>query len=96
MKKIYKMLTAMKMKNSYLLTQEVTTDTGIIIPEEKYNRVSLVIEASDDLEVKKGDKIVKTIGKGTEYTFNGEKFEILHVNHILAVIEEDGTETTST
>ena len=95
------MLTAMKMKNSYLLTQEVTqkertTDTGIIIPEEKYNRVSLVIEASDDLEVKKGDKIVKTIGKGTEYTFNGEKFEILHVNHILAVIEEDGTETTST
>ena len=92
---------AMKMKNSYILTQEIEqgeriTDSGLIIPEEKYNRIALVIEASNNLEVKKGDKIVKTIGKGTEYTFDGNKFEILHINHILAVIEEDGTETTST
>jgi len=91
----------MKMKNDYILTQEIEqgeriTDSGLIIPEEKYNRIALVIEASNNLEVKKGDKIVKTIGKGTEYTFDGNKFEILHINHILAVIEEDGTETTST
>mgnify|MGYP001567394519 CR=1 FL=1 len=92
---------AMKMKNSYILTQEVInterkTDSGLILPDEKYNRIALVIEAADDLEVKKGDKIVKTIGKGTEYTLDGDKFEILHINHILAVIEEDGTETTGT
>ena len=92
---------AMKMKNDYILTQEIEqseriTESGLIIPEEKYNRVALVIEAPDNLEVKKGDKIVKTIGKGTEYTFEGDKFEILHINHILAVIEEDGTETAST
>jgi len=92
---------AMKMKNDYILTQEIVqgerrTDSGLIIPEEKYNRVALVIEAADNLEVKKGDQIVKTIGKGTEYTFEGDKFEILHINHVLAVIEEDGTETTST
>ena len=92
---------AMKMKNSYILTQEVInperkTDSGLILPDEKYNRIALVIEAADDLEVKKGDKIVKTIGKGTEYTFEGDKFEILHINHVLAVIEENGTETTST
>ena len=91
----------MKMKNDYILTQEIEqgeriTDSGLIIPEEKYNRIALVIEASNNLEVKKGDKIVKTIGKGTEYTFEGEKFEILHINHVLAVIEEDATETTST
>ena len=90
----------MKMKNDYILTQEIVqgerrTDSGLIIPEEKYNRIALVIEASNNLEVKKGDKIVKTIGKGTEYTFEGDKFEILHINHVLAVIEEDGTETTS-
>lgn len=90
----------MKMKNDYILTQEIEqreriTDSGLIIPEEKYNRIALVIEASNNLEIKKGDKIVKTIGKGTEYTFDGNKFEILHINHILAVIEEDGTETTS-
>ena len=91
----------MKMKNDYILTQEIEqgeriTDSGLIIPEEKYNRIALVIEASNNLEVKKGDKIVKTIGKGTEYTLDGDKFEILHINHVLAVIEEDGTETTST
>lgn len=90
----------MKMKNDYILTQEIEqgeqrTESGIIIPEEKYNRVALVIEASNNLEVKKGDKIVKTIGKGTEYTLDGDKFEILHINHVLAVIEEDGTETAS-
>lgn len=91
----------MKMKNSYILTQEIVkgerrTDSGLILHDEKYNRVALVIEAADDLEVKKGDKIVKTIGKGTEYTLDGDKFEILHINHVLAVIEEDGTETTGT
>ena len=90
----------MKMKNSYILTQEIVkgerrTDSGLILPVEKYNRVALVIEAADGLEVKKGDKIVKTIGKGTEYTLDGDKFEILHINHVLAVIEEDGTETAS-
>ena len=90
----------MKMKNDYILTQEIEqreriTDSGLIIPGEKYNRIALVIEASDNLEIKKGDKIVKTIGKGTEYTLDGDKFEILHINHVLAVIEEDGTETAS-
>ena len=49
---------AMKMKNSYILTQEIEkterkTESGLIIPVEKYNRVALVIEAADGLEVKK-------------------------------------------
>ncbi len=92
---------AMKMKNDYILTQEIKqterkTEGGLIIPGEKYNRQALVVEVANDLEIKKGDKIIKTIGKGTEYTFEGNKFEILHINHILAVIEENGTETTST
>ena len=91
---------AMKMKNDYILVEEIPqekiTSGGIYIPEEKYNRQALVIEAADGLEIKKGDRIIKTIGKGTDYTFDGKKFEILHINHILAVIEEDATETTST
>jgi co-chaperonin GroES (HSP10) len=91
----------MKMKNDYILTQEIKqterkTESGLIIPGETYNRHALVVEVANGLEVKKGDKIIKTIGKGTEYTFEGDKFEILHINHILAVIEENGTETTST
>lgn len=90
----------LKMKNDYILTQEIAQETrtegGLWIPEEKYNRKALVIEASEGLEIKKGDKIIKTIGKGTEYTLDGDKFEILHINHVLAVIEENATETTST
>jgi len=91
---------AMKMKNKYVLVkelpQETVTSGGIIIPEEKYNRKAIVISASDEVDVKKGDTIIKTLGKGTMYTFGDEELEILHENHILAVIEENATETTST
>lgn len=90
----------MKMKNRYVLVkelpQETVTSGGIIIPEEKYNRKAIVISASDEVDVKKGDTIIKTLGKGTMYTFGDEELEILHENHILAVIEENATETTST
>ncbi len=88
------------MKNRYVLVkelpQETVTSGGIIIPEEKYNRKAIVISASDEVDVKKGDTIIKTLGKGTMYTFGDEELEILHENHILAVIEENATETTST
>lgn len=90
---------AMKMKNNYILVEEIPQETvtsgGIIIPEEKYNRKAKVLRSDND-QVKEGDMVIKTIGKGTEYTLNGKKVEILHLNHILAVIEENGTETSST
>ena len=89
----------MKMKNNYILVEEIPQETvtsgGIIIPEEKYNRKAKVLRSDND-QVKEGDMVIKTIGKGTEYTLNGKKVEILHLNHILAVIEENGTETSST
>lgn len=93
------MLIAMKMKNNYVLIEEIPQETvtpgGIIIPKEKYNRVARVLCSEND-QVKEGDTIIKTIGNGTEYTLGGKKVEILHLNHILAVIEENGTETSST
>lgn len=91
---------AIRMKNKYVLVKELPQETvtagGIIIPEEKYNRKAVVLSAPDDVEVSKGDIIIKTIGKGTMFTINDEEVEILHENHILAVIEENATETTST
>ena len=93
------MLKKILMKNKYVLVKELPQETvtagGIIIPEEKYNRKAIVITASKDVDVKEGDTIIKTIGKGTMHTFEGEEYEILHENHILAVIEENATETTS-
>ena len=86
---------AIRMKNNYILTKEIPaetkTESGLFLPTPKYNRKAEVISAGINDSVKSGDKILKTIGKGTEYTYNNEKYEILHINHILAIIE-DATE----
>ena len=84
------------MKNNYVLTKEIieskVTESGIILSTEKYNRKCIVIKSGSP-EVKEGHTIIKTIGKGTIFKIEGEEYEILHENHILAIIEEDGTET---
>lgn len=84
------------MKNNYVLVKEIIeekiSEGGIILPTEKYNRKCIVIKSSSDT-VKEGDSIIKTIGKGTIFNINDEEYEVLHENHILAIIEEDGTET---
>ena len=84
---------AMKMKNDYLLIQEIeqkeiTTPSGLIIPPPKHNRKARVIEAGND-KVKPGDIILKNMGKGTAVTLNDTEFEIIHINQIFAVIEEN-------
>jgi len=83
----------MKMKNDYLLIQEIeqketTTPSGLIIPPPKHNRKARVIETGSD-QVKQGDVILKNMGKGTNVTLNDVKFEVIHINQIFAVIEED-------
>lgn len=83
------------MKNKHVLTKEIIEEKvspgGIILPGEKYNRKCIVIKSSSD-EVAEGCTIIKTVGKGTAFKIEGEEYEILHENHILAIIE-DGTET---
>jgi len=83
------------MKNNYILTKEIPaetkTESGLFLPTSKYNRKAEVLSAGENESVKPGDIIIKTIGKGTEYTYENEKYEILHINHILAKVE-DATE----
>ena len=84
----------MKMKNDYLLIQEIenketTTPSGLIIPPPKYNRKAKVIETGTD-HVKKGDVILKNMGKGTMLTLNDIEFEVIHINQIFALIENNG------
>ena len=86
------------MKNNYVLTRELAaeetvTPSGLIIPKEKYNRKSVVLSAQEGCDVKEGDVIIKTIGKGTMMTLEDVEYEILHINHIMAVLEDYGTET---
>jgi co-chaperonin GroES (HSP10) len=85
----------MKMKNDYLLIQEIkqqetTTASGIIIPVEKNNRKAKVINAGDSTDLKAGDVILKNMGKGTMVTLNNVEFEVIHINQILAKIEDNG------
>lgn len=82
------------MKNDYLLIQEIeqketTTASGIIIPVEKHNRKAKVINAGGAEHLKAGDVILKNMGKGTMVTLNDTEFEVIHINQIIAVIEEN-------
>ena len=83
------------MKNNYILTKEIPaetkTESGLFLPTPKSNRKAEVLSTGENESVKPGDIIIKTIGKGTEYTYENEKYEILHINHILAKVE-DATE----
>ncbi len=85
----------MKMKNDYLLIQEIeqketTTASGIIIPIEKHNRKATVINSGDAEHLKAGDVIIKNMGKGTMITLNDIEFEVIHINQIIAIIEDNG------
>ncbi len=83
------------MKNDYLLIQEIEqqetkTDSGIIIPVEKHNRQAKIINAGDAEYLKAGDVILKNMGKGTMLTLNNTEFEVIHINQIIAVVEDNG------
>jgi co-chaperonin GroES (HSP10) len=78
------------MKNNNVLVKEIKEEhksqAGIILPTEKYNRKAIVIQSNCD-QIKVGDIIIKSIGNGTMFKINAEEYEILHEEHILAVIE---------
>jgi len=84
----------MKMKNDYLLIQEIEqqetkTASGIIIPVERHNRKAKIINAGNAEHLKAGDVILKNMGKGTMVTLNDTEFEVIHITQIIAVIEEN-------
>jgi len=84
----------MKMKNNYLLIQEIEqqeqkTSSGIIIPNEKHNRKARVINAGKAEYLKEGDVILKNIGNGTITTLDDIEYEIIHINEIIAILEEN-------
>jgi len=83
------------MKNDYLLIQEIEqqetkTASGIIIPVEKHNRQARIINAGDAEYLTAGDVILKNMGKGTMLTLNDTEFEVIHINQIIAVVEDNG------
>ena len=79
----------MKMKNNYVLLEEVTqerTPSGIWLPQNKHNRVAKVLAVDEsDKDISVGDTVLKLIGKGTEIRMEGKYVEAVHRNNILAV-----------
>jgi co-chaperonin GroES (HSP10) len=85
------MLKGIKLKNDNVLIQDIDDErviNGIILPKEKWNRKAKVILSSSS-QLKPGDIILKTIGNGTEFRINGQKYEILHIDKIFTKIEDE-------
>lgn len=78
------------MKNGYLLIKELSnekiTSSGIVLPESNHNRKAVVL-STKSTEVENGDIIIRSLGKGTPMTINGHELEMIHENHIMAVIK---------
>lgn len=78
-----------KMKNNCVLSKELieehTSESGIILSVEKYNRKATVI-CTGSTAVSVGDTIIKVIGQGTKFKINDEEYEVLSENHILGII----------
>lgn len=78
-----------KMKNNNVLVKEHIEEqasvSGLILLKEKHNRKAVVIESGSSA-VQSGDIIIKTIGNGTSFRIDNEDYEILHEEHILAIL----------
>lgn len=84
----------MKMKNNFFLIKEINeetvTDSGIIIPADKYERRAKVYAVCEDEDVVNvGDTVIKNVGRGTPIVLNGEEYEMLHKDFIMAVLVEN-------
>lgn len=79
------------MKNDYILIRDMAsverrTESGIIVPLPKYQRIATVVcSNSDNFNV--GDTIIKPIGKGTPITIDGVAYEAINSKYIFATIK---------
>lgn len=81
----------MTMKNGYVMIQDVIpeerkTESGIILPKEKYNRVAKIIAVCEDSKFKVGDLIIKPIGRSTPVRIDGVDYECIKEDIIFAKI----------
>jgi co-chaperonin GroES (HSP10) len=81
------------MKNDFILikelNQEMKTESGIIIPQEKHSRLAKVIAVPDNCDICVGDLILKTVGNETTFNINGEEVKSLHKDKIFVVIDNE-------
>ena len=77
------------LKNGYILIQDIkneTTSSGIIIPDETYNRFARVLKTYEGSTLKQGDIIIKPIGRTTPVKINNITYDCLKEGFVFAKV----------
>lgn len=80
------------LKNGYILIQDIkneTTSSGIIIPDESYNRFARVIKTYAGSTLSEGDIIIKPIGRTTPIKINDIIYDCLKEGFVFAKVIND-------
>ena len=91
MKEIYSEI-PITLKNGYILIQDIkneTTSSGIIIPDETYNRFARVLKTYEGSTLKPGDIIIKPIGRTTPIKINDVIYDCLKEGFVFAKVLND-------
>lgn len=81
-----------ELKNGYILIQDIkneTTSSGIIIPDETYNRYARVIKTYEGSTLSSGDIIIKPIGRTTPIKINNITYDCIKEGFIFAKVKND-------
>lgn len=78
-----------QMLNGYVLikdiqTEDIITKNGIIIPKDKYQRISEIYAVNENSKFKVGDVIIKPIGKTTPVKIDNIEYECIKETLIFA------------
>ena len=81
------------LQNGYILLQdhkkEKKTDSGLYLPDESFNRFSVVRKVFDGSVLKEGDIVIKPIGRSTPIKIGDEMFDCIKEEFIFARVIED-------
>ena len=80
------------LKNGYILIQDIkneTTPSGIIIPDETYNRFARVLKTFEGSTLTPGDIIIKPIGRTTPIKINNTIYDCLKEGFVFAKVIND-------
>ena len=80
------------LKNGYILIQDIkneTTTSGIVIPDESYNRFARVVKTYEGSTLTEGDIIIKPIGRTTPVKINEIVYDCLKEGFVFAKVIND-------
>ena len=84
-----------ELKNGYILIQDIknetVTDSGLYVPDEKYNRFARVLKVYEGSQLKEGDIIIKPINRDTPIKIDGITYRAIRESFIFAKLVNDNT-----